>query len=308
MKLKVILNPRSKNGRGKYLVPLLKERFTHSLLGIEQPSHPQHATAIARRAAEEGADTIVAVGGDGTVNAVINGIAGRDVALGIIPTGTANDLASLYHTPTDPSTACDIILERHLQHADLICVNGRYYITGGGLGLPCKVAEMTNAMRRPDRIKNALQHIFGSQWYLFATLYEALRASPTRNPLNIQWNGHSLFSDPLALLINNQPFIGKHFRVSPGAVNDDGMFDICLVERPKRRIQILSTALKTLTASHLDSPYVKRWRASELIIESPEPVEFFGDGDVFEKTSEFTIKIFPRAINLITPKNKTMEE
>jgi len=141
MKIKVIANPQPMNGHYRYLRALVQQQFGHHVVGIEQTTCPQHATDIARRAASEDVDTVVAVGGDGTVNEVINGIVGTELALGIIPTGTANDLASLYSIPTDVGKACKLILERHVQEADVINVNGWYYVTAGGLGLPCEVAR-----------------------------------------------------------------------------------------------------------------------------------------------------------------------
>ena len=307
MKLKIILNPRSRNGTNRYLVPILREKFAPSLVGIELTTRSDHASDVARRAIKQGVDTIVAVGGDGTVNAVLNGIAGTDVALGIIPTGTANDLASLYGVPGDASEACDIILERRIHCADLIGVNGRYYGTAGGLGLPCRVAAIANEIKRHGMVGQGLQHTLGSKLYLLAALYEVLKKAPRGNVLSIRWNGCAMSSDALALTIANQPFLGKHFLVSPGAVNDDGLFDICLIERPKSRVQTLSTALKTLSGGHVDSPYVKTWRASDLMVEAAKPATFFGDGEVFDRAREFRIKIFPHAVNVIAPKGKTAE-
>ena len=305
LKIGVVLNPQSKNGDPKRLAPIIKERFGHSLMAIEAARNPQQATHIAREAVKRGADAVVAVGGDGTVNGVINGIAGTDVALGIIPTGTANDLATLFHTPEDVRKACDIVLQRRLQKVDLVRVNDRYYITGGGLGLPCKTAQIANAMKR-NGVGKAVQHIFGSHLYLLAAFYQALREAPRRNLLNmhLRWNGCSLVSDPLALMISNQAFIGKRFLIAPGASNDDGLFDICLIETPKSRSQIFAILLNVLAGKHVDSPWVKTWRATELTIDSDGPVAFCGDGEVFKKARRFKIEIFPMAINVITPGNR----
>ncbi|MBW8003544.1 MAG: hypothetical protein FVQ80_16275 [Planctomycetes bacterium] len=74
MKIKVILNPKSSNGNYKSLEAILKAKFAHSLVDIEQTAHPRHATDIARNAVKSEVDTIVAAGGDGTVNEVLNGI------------------------------------------------------------------------------------------------------------------------------------------------------------------------------------------------------------------------------------------
>ena len=91
---------------------------------------------FAREAIEAGADTIVACGGDGTVNEVLNGIEGTTVALGIIPAGTANDFARQVGIPTDPSAAMDIVLKRKPVIIDTAAMNGRRFlnVSSGGVG------------------------------------------------------------------------------------------------------------------------------------------------------------------------------
>lgn len=248
-------------------------------------------------------DTIVAVGGDGTANAVLNAIAGRDTALGIIPAGTANDLASFYRTPTDVHGACDAILERRVRRADLIGVNGRYYVTAGGLGLPSKVAEVANTIKRGGIIGKGLQQLLGGKLYGLSAAYALLKERSPRDRLDIQWDASSLTADAVALMISNQPFVGGDFLITPAAINDDGRFDICLVETPKCRAQIPLAIFKALTGRHVDLPFVKTWRATQLIIKAEKPVTFFGDGEVFQKATEFRIKIFPGALNVISAEN-----
>ena len=304
MKIKVIVNPRSKNGDNKYLKMMLKEKFGQYLVDIEQTAYPRHATEIAQRAVKENVDTIVAVGGDGTVNEVLNSIVGTEVALGIIPTGTANDLASLCHIPKDLPQACEVIFERHLHCADVICVNGWYYVTAGGLGLPCEVVSIANTIKRQGTIGKLLRQILGSKVYILAVLCALFKKARRRTLLNIRCNGSSLVVDSLSLMVNNQPFLGKNFLMSPAAINDDGMFDICLIENFKRRMQILSILIKVITGRHIYSPSVKTWRAKELIVNAEEPLSFIGDGEIIQQGTQFSIQIIPRALRLLTPIQK----
>ena len=303
MPIKVILNAQSKNGSDRHLVSTLKERLASLLVGIERTSCREQAIDSARRAANAGVDTIVAVGGDGTVNGVINAIAGTDVALGIVPTGTANDLASHYAIPKKVSEACDTILERRVRRADLISVNGWYYGTAGGLGLPCKIAEIANDLKRQNAGKR-MRLKLGSIIYVLAATSALARGRHPRNLLTIRWDNRSFVTDAVALMVNNQAFAGKRFFLSPGALNDDGAFDVCLIERPESRAQILFIALKSLFGRHVDSPHVKSWRASELVVEAEEPATFFGDGELFDRTCDFRIKIVPRALSILTPERR----
>lgn len=302
MKIQVIINPKSKNGNNYSLVSTLWKKFSHCLVDIQQTYYPKHATDIARKAVKENVDTLVVVGGDGTVNEVLNGIAGTDVALGIIPAGTANDLASHYHIPADAIKACDIILERCVHRTDVICVNGMCYITGGGIGLPCEVANIANRIKRNGRIGRLLVKMLGSNLYILSVLITLMQKCTQQKLLFIKSNGSFFMVDTLSLMVDNQSFLGKNFLMSPGAVNDDGIFDICLIENSKSRMQILLILMKVLTGKHIHFPSVWTWRAGELVVYSQKPLMYFGDGEIFEEGLEFKIKIFPRALNVIVPK------
>ncbi len=304
MKIKVIINPKSKIGDIKYFIRILKEKFTHSLIGVEQTAYPGHATQIARLTLKENIDTLVLVGGDGTVNEVINGIVGTNVSIGIIPTGTANDLASLYHIPCDVVKACDTILEQCLHHIDVICVNERYYVTAGGIGLPCETACTANKIKHRGSIGKLVGQFLGSKIYVIALLLVLAKKNNQRCLVNIRWDNFSRMVDLLTLMVNNQPFLGKNFLILPGAINNDGLLDICLIKNSKSRIRNLSIIMKVLRGSHIYSPFVERWCTRELNIQTESSLPFFGDGEVFKQASKFRIKILPKALNVIVPKTQ----
>ena len=196
-----------------------------------------------------------------------------------------------------------MILERRVRRADLISVNGWYYGTAGGLGLPCKIAEIANEVKRQNAGKR-MRHKLGSNVYVLAAISALARGRLPRNLLTIRWDNRSSVTDAVALMVNNQAFAGKRFLLSPGAVNDDGAFDVCLIERPGSRARTLSIFLGTLSGRHVDSPHVKTWRASELVVEAEEPATFFGDGELIDRASDFRIKIVPRALNILTPERR----
>lgn len=302
MKIKVILNPKTLNRRHRDPQCLLEEQFGHYLVGIEQTTCPQHATDIARRAVKEGVDTIVAGGGDGTVNEVVNGIVGSSIAVGIIPTGTANDLASLYRIPNDLVKACKIIREGHVTEIDAINVNGWYYVTAGGMGFPCEVAGIANKVKRSGTAGKLLARLLGSKVYALAMLGALPNKNARQHSLSIDnCDTGAETVDVFALLVANQPFLGRNFIISPGAVNNDGQFDVCLIKNTRSRTNIMSIVEKTFTGKHIHAPFVKTWRGQELLISAESPLPFFGDGEVFQESVEFRIRIFPKAIKMIIP-------
>jgi diacylglycerol kinase (ATP) len=308
MKIKIILNPQSRNGQKGYVKKIIKEKFAHFLIDIEHSVYPGYATHIAQQAAKDNFDTVVVGGGDGTVNEVLNGIVGTNVALGIIPTGTANDLASFYYIPSDVAEACDVILEQCVTHADVICVDGKYYITVGGIGLPCEIAHITNVITLKRTFGKFLKQLLGNKIYILVFLCTLLRKAKKGHLVNIQWDGCLLRIDPLALMIGNQPFLGRKFMVSPGALNNDGLFDICLIENRKSPMWNLLVLMKVLKGSHVHSPSVRQWRTRELKIQAETSLPFFGDGEVLGQASEYRIKIVPKGIKVIVPRGYVMQQ
>ncbi len=280
---------------------MLEEKFSHSLAGIEQTTYPKHATEIAQQAVKENIDTIVAVGGDGTINEILNGIAGTDVKLGIIPAGTANDLATLYGIPKDPSKACQVILKQNISCADLIRVHNRYYVTAGGLGFPSEVLGIANRMKHQNIIGKLLGQLLGSKIYIFAVLCALIKKSKRENFVKVRCNGSSLYTDSLSLIINNQPFLGKSLLMAPGALNNDGRFDVCLIGNSKSRLQVLSILLKVLTGKHVYLSSVSRWSADRLAVTSERSLAFFGDGEIMQQGTRFNIRIIPEALKIIVP-------
>ena len=226
MRIKVIINPRSIKGDVPSLITVLRTQFNGSLAGIEHSLHRGHATAMAQLACEEGVDTIVAVGGDGTVNGVVGGIVGRDVALGVIPWGTANDLGRHHGIPAGVLEACETIRRRRLRPVDVIRVNDRYFASAGGIGFTCEVARLADAMKQRGRFWKRLHRLLGGRLYVLAALRTALNGHHRGMRVRLQWNGHSLVTHPLSIIVTNQAIVGGSFRVAPGAVDDDGLFDV----------------------------------------------------------------------------------
>jgi YegS/Rv2252/BmrU family lipid kinase len=304
MRIKVIINPKSKNGNPEYLKKILMEKLKLCYVDIEETAYPLNAVEIAKQTANKNFDTIVAVGGDGTINEVLNGIACTDVTLGIIPTGTANDLASYYGIPKDPAKACEIILQQHLQSVDVIEVNDHYYVTAGGLGFPSDVIRITNWMKHRNIMGKLLSQLLGSKIYILAVIYALMKKKRGKNFLKASWNGSFVCADSLSLMLNNQPFLGKHLLMSPKALNSDGRFDVCLIGNSRSRFQILSILLKVIFGKHVHSSSVSTWQANELVVSSEKPQAFFGDGEIINQGIQFNIRVIPEALKIIVPEQK----
>jgi diacylglycerol kinase (ATP) len=303
MNILFIINPKSKHGSSKTLREIIQRKFSSHRIEISHTLYPGHATAIAMQSTQKKFDTIVAVGGDGTINEVLNGIVNRNVVLGIIPMGTANDLASLYQISSNIESACNVILERHIHQSDLISVNGRYFVTAGGLGLPADVTVKANTIKQNNTVGKLMLKLLGSKIYVLVVLLVLLQNQKGRQYVQVHTNGYSHVMDTLSLMVGNQPFLGKNFLMTPEAKNDDGLFDICWIKNSKTRMEVFSILLKVLTGKHVDLLTVQTWQSEELFLRSEQALTFFGDGEKFWEDTQFHIRILPKSLNILVPVN-----
>jgi len=324
MTIKVIMNGNAIARGNRNLERLMRQKFCGSLTDLERTAFPGHATEIARQAVRDGFDTIVAVGGDGTVNEVLNGIAGSDVALGIIPLGTANDLAMCLGIPTGCELACDVIRDGCLRPIDVIkCSDAlpfppmrrgeqtgkatqRYFVTTGGIGLPCEIAGIVNRIKSRKSLGGRFGLVFSHNLYVAAAFLAIARKWKHRNLLTIRNNGNSTTVDAQSVLISNQPLLGRRFLISPCARNDDGRFDVTVIRNTKAWLRDLLVVLKVLSGTPDSIASVDRWKARELTVEADTPIAFLGDGEVFQVGSKVRIEILPHALNVIVPRSHTM--
>lgn len=301
MKVQVIINPRARRGRINRIESVVKKKFAGHRTEIKRTEYPGHATEIAHRACDEGVDIIVAVGGDGTVNEIINGIVNSDVALGIIPAGTANDLAFCHRIPEDIEKACDIINERHLRSIDAICVNDWYFTTVGGIGLPCDTVSITESIKSRPVLGRLLTGTFGSRLYLFGLVCAFIKNIRGSNPICISNGAFTFKANALSLIVGNQAFLGANFHVLPGAVNNDGRFDVFLINKCGNLLRLSGSVFGTLNASHITKKNVEIFQSREITIDSSRELAFFGDGQISQAGTRFNISIIPGAVKLLVP-------
>lgn len=309
MNIVAILNRHAGRGSAAELVPALRVHLHAALAAVCMPASAEEAANAAADAVRDGADVILAAGGDGTVNAVINGMqVAREgersrTALALLPVGTANDLATQHGLDANVQRTCLSVLARRSAHIDLIDVNGWRYATDGGIGLCASVARHAMAMRAS--MPRDRRRMLGASLYSLATL-RTLAAEPRQSlRMRIEEEGNSLeLSSPL-LMVNNQRLLGAHFPVSPGACNHDGLFDVCLVTGRDGRRGLLRLVSDVLRERHLAQPDFRGWQARALRIETERPVAWLGDGELAAAATLFDVRILPAALRLILPSPST---
>ena len=226
------------------------------------------AADLARIAAAAGADVVVAVGGDGTLNEVVNGLDGYDTPLGVIPLGTANDFARQAGIPPDADHAMDVILLRKPARIDTASLNGRRFlnVSTGGIG-----AEAT--AETPAEMKASL----GQLAYAITGLRKLAEFEP--NHAVFRSGGFVLECDFLMFAVGSGLASGGGSLVTPHASTTDGLLDLCIVEQMPRR-EFARTVLRLRRGEHVGNEGVHYVRLHELTIEATRPISVNVDGEV----------------------------
>lgn len=282
-----IVNPISGIGRQKRIVTLLKQNLDHDLFDyeVQYTEHIHHGTELARNAADQGYDCVVAVGGDGSVNDVVQGLHGTDTRLGIVPTGSGNGLASSLHIPLQPWLAIRTLNQQYELTIDSIMVNDQYVcVNAAGVGFDAHVSRMMQAAksRGLTAYTNLVLRAYNN--------YES-------HDYTLHLNGRSLQRNAWIIAVQNSSRIGYNMPVSPRACIDDGIIDISIVD--KVPIDHMPITMPLALTNHLQlSQHVEMFRTSELLIEGNDDkwVDIDGEGINVGRTVHFVNQ--PRSVKL----------
>jgi diacylglycerol kinase (ATP) len=291
-RLAAIFNPTSGGGRFKRDLPLI----TSSLRGLgfevdELPTERSgHATTLAAAAVGRGFDVVCAIGGDGTVNEVVNGIAGGEATLAIIPTGTVNVLAMELGIPLDPPDACALAAAGHTIDIDLGIAGGRYFALMAGAGLDAAVIAGMNPL-----MKKALREA--------AFAVQGVATALTGDFPLIRVEADDQCVDGYFVVAGNSSNYGGAFGITPAADMRDGLLDVCVMT-DKSFLNMSYYWLSALVSTHLRNPKVEYFRATSvrLSLAPGETGEVLvqTDGEIAGKLP-LECRIVPRALNVITP-------
>ena len=252
----------------RHMVNWVRERGHHA--DVRVTFERGDAEGFARRAAAEGADVVAAVGGDGTLNEVVNGLDGYDTPLGVIPAGTANDFARQAGIPADADHAMDVILLRKPVRIDTASLNGRRFlnVSTGGIG-----AEAT--AETPSQIKAVL----GQLAYAISGLRKLAEFESIHGVF--RGGGYTLECDFLMFAVGSAMSTGGGTMVTPHASTTDGLLDLCVVEWMPRR-EFAGTVMRLRRGEHVGREGVHYVRMTDLTIEAVTPVSVNVDGEVVD--------------------------
>lgn len=257
--------------------------------GIEivETHSPEETRQAASQAAAQGCRRVIAAGGDGTVHQAVNALAGSDTALGIVPTGTANDLARAFGIPLRLEPAFRVALTGAPRRIDLgrVQPTGTLFASVATFGVGAEANRLANQLGAGGGFK-----------YSYALLRALLAFEPPT--VTVQWDDDEFQEAMMIGLVGNTTSYGGGMRVTPHAVADDGLLDVCLVSRMSR-LKLLACFPQVFFGAHLRHPEVLYFRSTRLGVECDRTLDNLADGEFVARTP-VDFEIVPSCLSLVT--------
>ena len=286
----LVVNPTSGRGKAARIVPELRARLLSMRCEVEVLTSASAAHASELAAVATGRhDVVAAVGGDGMVSCVAQGVIGSPAALGIVPAGTGNDFAAnLGYARRKPLEACTAIATGTRRKVDVGRMNGgRAFLCVAGGGFDSEV----------NREANRIKRLRGTAVYLVAVLRTLRRFTPARFTVTLEGEERSF--DGMFVAVGNASSYGGGMRITPDAKLDDGVFDVCLVHRMGKRT-LLSQLPRLFTGGHVRHPAVEIVRAARVTLAADRPFTLYADGEDAGPLP-VTLTIEPSALDVVAP-------
>jgi diacylglycerol kinase (ATP) len=300
--MRVIVNPAAANGAVGKRWPQMRDvlRAEGGQFDASLTEAPNHATELAREALFAGYRTIVAVGGDGTFNEVINGLVVEDrtdpaVNLGIISGGTGSDLVRTLGIPHDYRAACHRLLCGKLHCVDLgliTCVSEgreiqRYFLNVAGLGFDGEVAERTNCSSKA----------LGGTVPFLSSLFVSLLTYQNKT-VEVTLDGQQCLQQRAnSVMVCNGRYVGGSMHIAPHAAPDDGLFDVVIIGDTSK-LEVIANVPRIYRGTHLSHPKVDEYRAREVRVKAQERMLLQADGELIGEAPA-AFQIIPQALHVL---------
>jgi len=284
----LIFNPTAGNGRSqKYLnmvTSILDDKNVE--YSVHSTEYPKHATEISKSLIDNGAEILVAVGGDGTIAEVAKAIYGTNAALGIVPAGTGNDYRRAVGVPDEIEDSVKFLLEGKPTPSDAMECNGEIYLNIVSMGFDVDVVE------RAEKYK-----FLGSAAYTIAAIDRAFFAKSINATITI--DGEVIKKNILLTAIGNGSHYGGGMNSLPTAEITDGLLDICIADATTP-LSILKLLPKYTAGNHSDLDIVHLYKAKEITIKLDNiELPINADGEILPPSNTLNVKILKGLFNVI---------
>lgn len=290
----VVLNPASQSGGSADVKQSVRRLAEESgVATVFETERSGHGTELAREAVDKGFARVVAVGGDGTANEVMNALVRTPAALAVVPLGTGNDWVRTVGIPSDPVDAWNVAVDGRVVESDVgEAVGHRYFLNVAGVGFDAEVARcigeasglLAKLGPKPRYVSSVLKTFFG---------YRGADATLTID-------GEERKLDKLFLMaIAVARFYGSGMVIAPDAEIDDGLFDL-VWGRDVRMHELPGILSRIYKGTHISHPKVGSCQCKEVSLTSDVPLPFHLDGDVVG-TLPVTFRIHEKALKIVVP-------
>lgn len=299
----VIVNPNAGNCKGRKDWEKISKLLNHEELTFEVKftERKGHAIIFALEGINEGFRKIITVGGDGTLNEVVNGVflnnvcSTNDISLALIPVGTGNDWGRMFGIPLDYEKAIKIIKDNKLMMHDVGLVsfydgkikNDRYFINIAGLGFESVVVRRTNIQKDKGHS--------GKLIYFYNLLMSLLSYKNTRAEIVI--DGNKSNADVFSINVGNGRYCGGGMRQTPDALPDDGFLDVTIING-MGKFEIIRNLKILYDGTILSHPKINGYRCKNIKVSTDSPIYTEADGESLGHTpAEFSI--IPGGISIV---------
>ena len=302
----ILVNPRARlAGRAQWREAAIAELSRRYATELVEPRDARATTTLAREAAAEGVAVVAAAGGDGTINAVAQGLVGTPTALGILPLGSANDLAREYGVPSAIAAAAGRIAGGEPRAVDVVAIADRIFCGVGGLALVARAARAVTRFKQRSPAARRVADWLGGQVYRLSATAALLAPWRIDDTLRIRYRDadsgerHAFETRASALFVTNHRTLGGGLTLPVQASATDGVLELCYV--PSRARHSLMLNFARLSAGLAIPPGVLvAIRATEATIETGHDDAFVADGELLADGKHFDVRVLPRALRIVT--------
>jgi YegS/Rv2252/BmrU family lipid kinase len=302
----LLVNPSAGGGRARRVAPGVERRLRELGLDVHRSDTRDldHARSLAHEAASAG-DTVVVLSGDGTIGAVADVL--REIpgsVLGLLPGGRGNDLARVLGIPKDPVAACTTIAHGIARPVDLGLVSearagapGQAFVGIASVGFDSEA----------NRIANEAPAWLGGLVYAYGALRALLAWRPARFEIELEPSGERHGFEAYSIGAANSKTYGGGMRAAPGAMLDDGLLEVVVLESVSKLRFLTRIFPKVFHGTHVHEPSVRVFRAQEVSVSSERPFTMYADGDPIGELP-VRVRALGGAVTVLVPASDVVAE
>jgi len=283
----LLLNPHARLGEKVRLKAIhYLEKLGFELIQ-ESASQPENLPQIIRQYGEQ-IDLVIIGSGDGTISAAIEGLLATQIPLGILPLGTANNLAKTLEIPPSLSEACNIIANGKTRRIDLGCLNGKYFLNVAGLGLSTAINQQVTKE-------------FKQRWGVLAYIVTALKVGCQVRPfeVEIRWDNQSIQTKTRQVTVCNGRYYGSGLIVAKDAAIDDQRLDLYSLES-QNWWELLSLLPALMRGNYVNGRGIRILQGTKFELYTPKPCQMDIDGEAIAQTPAH-FNLIPQALSVFVP-------